>query len=59
MYYKITNRMTNLYFDIKTKAKLKKVTKKTGKSASKIIRLWVASPKFDAMVEELNNQLGE
>jgi len=51
--------MTNLYFDIKTKAKLKKVTKKTGKSASKIIRLWVASPKFDAMVEELNNQLGE
>lgn len=57
-YYKITKRMTNLYFDIKTKAKLNKVAKKTKKSASKIIRMWVASPEFDANVEKLNRDLG-
>ena len=50
--------MTNLYFDIKTKAKLNKVAKKTKKSASKIIRMWVASPEFDANVEKLNRDLG-
>lgn len=46
--------MTNLYFDIRTKVKLKKASKKTKKSASKIIRTWVASTAFDRHVAELN-----
>lgn len=49
----------NLYFDIATVAKFKKATKRTKKSTSKIIRMWASSPKFDAMVDELNNELGE
>lgn len=48
-----------LYFDVGTEVKLKKATKRTKKSTSKIIRMWVASPKFDTYVEELNNQLEE
>lgn len=47
----------SLYWDIKTEMKFKRVAKKTKKSTSKIIRMWAASPKFDAMVEELNREI--
>jgi hypothetical protein len=48
-----------LYWDIATEVKFKKVEKKYKKSKSKIVRMWAASPKFDAQVEELNNMLQE
>lgn len=47
-----------LYFDIKTEVKLKRASKKTKRSASNIIRMWVASPIFDEQVEKLNRELG-
>lgn len=47
----------NLYFDIKTEVKFKKVEKKYKKKPSTIIRMWASSPEFDKQVEELNQQL--
>jgi hypothetical protein len=51
-----------IYWDIETEVRMKKALgkkyiKKNRVSASKIIRLWVASPAFDRHIEELNNEL--
>ena len=46
-----------MYWDAGTEMRMKKAVRKTKKSASKIIRLWVASPEFDEHVEKLNRDL--
>lgn len=50
-----------LYWDIATEVRLTKAQKKLKKHKlghSKITRLYIASPKFDQFVEELNISLG-
>ena len=49
----------NLWWDVGTEMKFTKAVKKHKnlKSTSNIIRLWAASPIFDASVEELNRQI--
>ena len=42
-----------LYWDTRTDVKMNKAVRKTNESASKIIRAWVASPKFDEFIKEL------
>ena len=54
---KKTGLKKTIYWDAGTEMRMKRATKKTKKSASKIIRLWVASPEFDANVEKLNRDL--